>query len=58
MNPPIYAHSLPGQPPNKWQLLEDHSRVVAEMAREFGLSFVKNIRVESVQWEVYAVYCC
>lgn len=24
MNPPVYAHSLPGQPPDKWQPLDDH----------------------------------
>lgn len=39
MNPPIYAHSLPGQPPEKWQLLEDHLRAVAEKAREFASKF-------------------
>lgn len=28
-----YAHSLPGKPQEEWQLLEDHLKNVAEMAR-------------------------
>ena len=39
MNSPIYAHSLPGQPPDKWQPLDEHLRAVAEMAREFASAF-------------------
>ena len=31
----FYAHSLEGQPPDKWQPLEDHLKNVAEMARDF-----------------------
>jgi len=34
-----YAHSLPGRPQEEWQLLEDHLRNVAEMAREFASEF-------------------
>jgi len=34
MNPSVYAHSLPGQPLDKWQPLEEHLKAVAEMARE------------------------
>lgn len=39
MNPPAYAHSLPGQPPDKWQPLDEHLKAVAEMAREFAAEF-------------------
>ena len=35
----FYAHSLEGQPPEKWQLLADHLHNVAEMAAEFALPF-------------------
>jgi len=31
-----YAHSLPDKPTEKWQLLEDHLRNVAEKARDFA----------------------
>lgn len=34
-----YAHSLPGKPPSEWQLLEDHLKNVAELARSFGEPF-------------------
>ncbi len=34
-----YAHSFEGQPPNKWQLLEEHLKNVAEMATEFANFF-------------------
>jgi hypothetical protein len=34
-----YAHSLPGKPPEEWQLLEDHLRNVAEKARGFADEF-------------------
>ncbi len=34
-----YAHSLEGQPPDKWQPLEDHLKNVAEMARSFAEKF-------------------
>jgi len=39
MSKNFYAHSLPGQPPKKWQKLEDHLRNVAEMASQFASSF-------------------
>lgn len=38
-NHPNYAHSLPGQPPEKWQTLDDHLRSVAEKARDFASTF-------------------
>jgi CRISPR-associated endonuclease/helicase Cas3 len=34
-----YAHSLEGQPPEKWQKLKDHLRNVAKLAREFAEPF-------------------
>ena len=35
----LYAHSLPGQPPEKWQPLEEHLRNVARLASEFAAPF-------------------
>ena len=35
----FYAHSIENQPPEKWQLLEDHLANVAEMAEEFAHPF-------------------
>jgi len=35
----FYAHSLPGQPPEKWQKLEEHLKNVAKMAAEFAKPF-------------------
>lgn len=34
-----YAHSLEGESPEKWQLLEDHLRKVADLAAEFASVF-------------------
>jgi hypothetical protein len=34
-----YAHSLPGEPPEKWQPLEEHLKNVAEMAKELAEEF-------------------
>ena len=34
-----YAHSLPGQPEDKWQKLDNHLRQVAEKAAEFAEPF-------------------
>jgi len=34
-----YAHSLEGQPPERWQLLEDHLKNVAEIAAKFAARF-------------------
>jgi hypothetical protein len=31
-----YAHSLPGQPPEDWQTLEEHLANVAKKARFFA----------------------
>jgi hypothetical protein len=55
MNSPIYAHSLPGQPPEKWQPLNEHLKAVAEKAGEFDLLFAGNIRVERVHERDYTV---
>ena len=41
MNQPVYAHSLPGQPPDKWQPLDEHLRAAAELAKEFDVLFGK-----------------
>lgn len=35
----FYAHSLAGQPPEKWEPLEDHLRAVAALARDFAAKF-------------------
>ena len=37
--PEYYAHSLPGRPQDEWQLLEDHLKNVAELARGFAKDF-------------------
>jgi CRISPR-associated endonuclease/helicase Cas3 len=34
-----YAHSLEGQPPEKWQLLNGHLKNVAEKAADFARPF-------------------
>lgn len=39
MEKKYYAHSLPGEPPEKWQPLEEHLRNVAEMASSFAEPF-------------------
>mgnify|MGYP001590410713 CR=1 FL=1 len=39
MNDKLYAHSLPGEPPEKWQPLGEHLRNVAEKAKEFAAKF-------------------
>ncbi len=35
----FYAHSLPGEPPKRWQPLEEHLKNVAEMAAKFAKPF-------------------
>ncbi len=35
----FFAHSLEGAPPDKWQLLEDHLKNVAELAKGFAENF-------------------
>jgi len=35
----VYAYSLEGQPPEKWQPLEEHLRAVARQAAEFAKPF-------------------
>lgn len=39
MNPPRYAHSLPGRPPSDWEAVETHSREVSELAARFAEKF-------------------
>lgn len=39
-----YAHSLPGEPPNKWQSLETHLQNCSTLAKNFALPF------ESSEW--------
>lgn len=39
MTKKFYAHSLSGRPREEWQLLEDHLKNVAEMARGFADAF-------------------
>ncbi|MBN3039564.1 MAG: CRISPR-associated helicase Cas3' [Candidatus Omnitrophica bacterium] len=38
-NKMYYAHSLPGEPREKWQSLEDHLKNVAELAKRFAEPF-------------------
>lgn len=35
----FYAHSIEGQPPERWQILEEHLNNVAKLAVEFARSF-------------------
>ena len=37
--PGYYAHTLEGEPPDKWQTLEEHLRGVAERAESFATAF-------------------
>ncbi|MDD5676426.1 MAG: hypothetical protein PHW60_00360 [Kiritimatiellae bacterium] len=53
--PHVYAHSLPGQPPDNWQPLDEHLKAVAGKVIKFGLPFAGNIRVESAQGRDYAI---
>jgi len=39
MSRKYYAHSLEGRPPSEWQLLEEHLKNVAELARRFAEDF-------------------
>jgi len=32
----FYGHTIDGEPPENWQLLEDHLRQTAEAARSFA----------------------
>lgn len=36
---PFYAHSLPGQSPDRWQPLEEHLRATAQTSRKFAEPF-------------------
>ena len=33
---PIYAHTLPGEPPDRWELLATHAAAVADLAGRFA----------------------
>ncbi len=35
----FFAHSLKGEPPEKWQPLEEHLKNVAELASQFAAKF-------------------
>ncbi len=35
----LYAHSKPNEPPENWQLLEDHLKKVAEQAEKYAAAF-------------------
>jgi hypothetical protein len=39
MTKKYYAHSVPGEPPDKWQPLEEHLKNVAELAKSFAKDF-------------------
>ena len=39
----FYAHSKDGEPPDRWQPLEDHLRQVAEMASTFAAAFKSDV---------------
>lgn len=39
MKKKYFAHTIEGQPPSSWQLLEDHLQNVSEMAAEFSSKF-------------------
>lgn len=50
MNKIAYAHSLPGKPPEQWQLLEEHLKAVAEKAGEFAATFGLS---DGIQFDLY-----
>jgi hypothetical protein len=39
MRAAFYAHSLAGRPPENWEPLEDHLRLVADLVGKFASSF-------------------
>ena len=39
MDKKYYAYSLEGEPPDKWQPLEEHLKNVAEMVSSFARAF-------------------
>ncbi|XHR27236.1 MAG: CRISPR-associated endonuclease Cas3'' [Chthoniobacteraceae bacterium] len=45
-----YAHTLENRPRSQWQLWEDHSAAVAQLAREFGRVFDSGTWVEVCGW--------
>ena len=45
-----YAHSAEGQPPEKWQTLEEHSRNVAELAAKFAAPFGSSEAAKLLGW--------
>jgi len=38
-HPVIYSHTIPGQPREKWETLDDHAAAVAKLAKEFASVF-------------------
>lgn len=60
----IYAHSIPGEPPDKWQSLENHLEKVAQIAGNFAQPFDGSIWAQllglshdigkgSLPWQAY-----
>jgi hypothetical protein len=47
----IYAHSLPGEPPDKWETLDTHATAVANLAREFAAAF------QAPDWGQLLAFC-
>jgi len=47
---PKYAHSLPDQPPAKWQTLDDHLFATAEKARIFAAPFSSGEWADAAGW--------
>jgi CRISPR-associated endonuclease/helicase Cas3 len=50
MQKEFYAHTLEGRPQKEWQKLEDHSRNVARLARQFAESFKGGDWAELIGW--------
>lgn len=46
----IFAHSVPGQPVSKWELLSDHSRAVADRAIAFATPFGGEAAAAELGW--------
>jgi hypothetical protein len=41
---PFYAHSKEGEPPERWQRLDEHLQNVAEMARRLNRGLLRTFR--------------
>lgn len=64
MDEKYYAHSLEGEPPEKWQLLENHLEKVAQIAGNFAKPFDGSVWAQllgryhdigkgNFQWQAY-----